>query len=103
MSVGIRTWPAITVSLAGTAVQLFPFTPSGIGTTPHHASAVRVESDRRNTGILYVGDANVSATQYTTALLRGDSISIEGSAVDVSRIWVTADTNNTIAQVSVLS
>jgi len=92
MSVGLKTLAVVTVATAGVRVQL--------STTRTMAQAVRIEADDGNAGNLFVGDANVAAARYTTKLAAGDSLTIEGSAVDMRTVWLDADADAQVAQVS---
>lgn len=95
MSTGLKTLAPLVVTNAGTRVQL-----TTVATDLLRPQVVRIEADRNNTGELYVGDANVSSSCYTTRLRAGDSISIEGSAIISHTIWFDASVNGTTVQVS---
>ena len=66
--------------------------------------AVRIEVDKgAAAGKIFVGDLNVSATQYAAALSLTTQIAYvqSGNKVDAHRIFVDTDTNGTKVQVSV--
>lgn len=66
--------------------------------------AVRIEVDKTAaSGKIFVGDLNVSSTQYAAALSLTTQIAYvqSGNKVDAHRIFVDTDTNGTKVQVSV--
>ena len=94
MSQAIKTLAPVTVGL--TAAQV-----DQRGQNYHKWASVRVQSDGANTGTIYVGDNNVSATRYAAALSPGDFYVIgPGSAVDPTRVWVVASVANQIVHPS---
>ncbi len=95
MSTGLRTRAAITVATAGTRQQVATTYESTI-------QAVRFEGDDGNAGAIFIGDLNVSETQYTAKLAAGDSFTLEGSAVNLTTLFVDTDTNGSIVQVSTI-
>ena len=99
MSTGLKTRAAITIATAGTRQQLAMKTA---GSRVVDAQAIRLEADDGNSGAVFVGDLLVSATRYTTKLAAGDSFTIEGSAVDITTIWVDTDIDASVVQVSYL-
>ena len=99
MSTGLKTRASVTVVPAGTRVALATKTA---GSRVADMQALRLEGDDGNTGVIFVGDLNVSATRYATSLAAGDSFTIEGSAVDITTIFVDTSVNGSIVQVSYL-
>ena len=95
MSTGLRTRVAITIATAGTEQQVESTFESTV-------QAVRFEADDGNAGAIFIGDLNVSATRYTAKLAAGDSFTLEGSAVNLTTIFVDTDTNGSIVQVSTI-
>ncbi len=99
MSTGLKTRPSVTVVTAGTRVALATKTA---GSRVADIQAVRLEGDDGNAGAIFVGDLNVSATRYVTKLAAGDSFTIEGSAVDITTVFVDADTSGSVVQIGTL-
>lgn len=91
MSNAIKTLPRVVV---GT-------TPVQVTTTLNHKwASVSIQADPSNTGTIYVGDNNVSATRYSRALAAADWFVIAGSAVDPSKVWLVASAAGQNAQPS---
>lgn len=69
-----------------------------------HYRVVRLEIPAGNTGIIYVGDLNVSATRYFAALsLTGQfSIEIASENIPADRIWITGTVPTDSVQVSLI-
>lgn len=66
--------------------------------------AVRIEVDKgAGAGVIYVGDLNVTSSQYAAKLsLTGQIAYVQsGNKVDAHRIFIDTDTNGTKVQVSV--
>jgi hypothetical protein len=98
MASGLRTLPTITVATAGTRVAVLASNPS-----PQKLySQVIVTADKANTGKIFVGDLNVSATQYTEVITAGQSFTFSGNVIDPARIFVDTDTNGSKVTVSVV-
>ena len=87
-----KTQAPVVVATAGSRVPL-----SG---TPKFARSVRVVADTTNTGNIFVGDRNVSSTQYSDKLAAGQAVDFDEGLFDLSRIYVDADTNGSKAQVT---
>ena len=98
MSTGLKTRAPITIATAGVRQQLV----AKVAGSRVDAQAMRLEGDDGNSGAIFVGDLNVSATRYATKLAAGDSFTIEGSAVDLTTVWLDTDTNGSIVQIAVL-
>ena len=90
---------AVTVTTAGTRVQLTT-------TTGHDfARTVYIEADEDNTGVLYVGDAGVSSTEYASSLTAGQGISISVNppdTFDATDIWLDVSVSGEIASYSII-
>ena len=99
MSTGLKTRASVTVATAGTRIQI---ATKVAGSRVADVQAVRLEGDDGNAGAIFVGDLLVSATRYATKLAAGDSFTIEGSAVDITTIFVDTNTNGSIVQISYL-
>lgn len=69
-----------------------------------HYRVVRLEIPAGNTGIIYVGDLNVSATRYFAALsLTGQfSIEVASENIPANRIWITGTVPTDSVQVSTI-
>lgn len=89
----LKTLPAVTVATAGTRVQVS-------ATNPKLARAVRIEADGGNTGVIYVGDANVSSSRYAAKLSAGDSFVLDSGTYNLALLWLDASSNAQKAQVS---
>ncbi len=99
MSTGLKTRASVTVTTAATRVQI---ATKAAGNRVADVQAIRLEGDDGNAGVIFVGDLNVSATRYATSLAAGDSFTIEGSAVDITTIFVDTDVSGSIVQISYL-
>lgn len=97
------TLPVVTVTTAGTAVPL--------SATQIFASTIVIEADTLNTGNIYWGGVDVSATKgntlvaeqsntLTADLLRYDLSHGNNQKLDLSQIYVDADTNGNKVRVS---
>lgn len=96
MSTGLKTRAPITIATATTRQQIL----AKAAGSRVNAQAVRLEADDGNSGAIFVGDLLVSAARYTTKLAAGDSFTIEGSAVDLTTIYVDTDVSGSIVQIS---
>lgn len=87
----------VTVSTAGTSVQV-------TSDSRHKScSAVYIEADEDNAGVLYIGESNVSSSRYSSALAAGEGWSWEmrrSEWLDARTLYLDADTNTTVASVS---
>lgn len=92
MATGLKLLGKITVTTAGTRVQLT--------TSDLLAKSVRIEADEDNTGTIYVGDLSVTNDLYAAALAAGDSFSISGPIVHLPSIFLDASIDAQAAQVS---
>ena len=75
----LKTIAALTVGT--TPVQL-------LNSTHSKWASVSIQADPTNTGTVFVGDSLVSTTRYSRVLNAGDWITISGSAVDPSKVYV---------------
>lgn len=91
MSNAIKTLPRVVVGT--TKVQ-------ATTETTHKWASVSIQADPSNTGVIYIGDNNVSATRYSRALAASDWYVIAGSAVDPSKVWMVASAAGQNAQPS---
>ena len=69
-----------------------------------HYRVVRLECSAGNTGIIYVGDLNVSATRYFAALSLTGQFSIEVASENIpgDRLWITGTVAADSVQVSTI-
>lgn len=70
-----------------------------------HYRTVRIEAGQSNgTDLVYVGDSNVSSSQYTTALsLAGiRAIDISSDNIPAARIFIDGTSNSDTAQISII-
>ena len=94
----IKTVGTVAVATAGTAVQL---TTNAAHRNLH---AVFIQADDGNsTDMIFVGDADVSATNYIRKLAVDESFDIIGDLnglgnIDATSIWIDASANTTDVQ-----
>ena len=88
-----------TIPAAGTRKRL---TTSGI-----EVLAVTIQAKLGNTGIVYIGDNQVSSTNYGHELLGGDSVSMNAvnrgsdiNLIKLNEIWLDTNSNNDQVAVS---
>lgn len=94
MASGLTVQSTVTVASAGTKVALLASNPS-----PQKLySVVAVEADKDNTGLIFVGDLNVSSTRYAAKLSPGQRHEFSGQVIDPSRIFVDSDVSGSKAQ-----
>lgn len=85
-----------TLTVGTVAIPVIAFVPNGSSPTNGFAHrrfslSVSVQSDPANTGTIYVGDSTVSITKYSRALSPGDWYTVQGSAVDPSKLYLVSD------------
>ena len=98
MSSNLRTLPQITV---GSSTPLQILTTVEIGQNWHKKESVSLQADPNNSGVVYVGDAFVSSTQYARVLNPGDWWTLSGSAIDPNRIFVLGSAASQVVHPSV--
>lgn len=105
MATKYLTLDPVTVTTAGTPVVL--------SSSVIYASSIILEGDTLNTGNCYWGDSNVSATKgnsikaeqpyaITADLMRHDLSHGNNQKLDMSQIYIDADTNGNKVRVSYL-
>lgn len=100
MSIKLFTVPQVTVTTAGTRVQ--------VSATDTPITTILVQADPNNTGYIYVGDSSVSSTRASAALGPGQSEAITSDASGragwdeyvLSDFYLDANTNGNKAYVS---
>lgn len=85
MSNNIKTLPQLTV---GTSSLKITAGTHFAQENWHKWASVSVQADPNNTGVVYIGDSLVSATQYSRVLNPGDWYTVAGSAIDINRVFV---------------
>lgn len=93
----LKTFPAVTVTTAGTRVPL--------AASAALVYAVTVQSDSDNTGMQYLGDSTVTSANGTK-FSPTDTIEVEAPAgargvdqFDISKIYVDSSTNGAIFRI----
>ncbi len=94
MASQLKTLAEVNLTAAGTAQQ--------ITATVTEVEAVVINAGNSNSGVIFVGDSNVSSTRYAARLAAGERVSIDAGGVgggnsdflDMSEIYIDGDTTN---------